>query len=339
MQSYSEVDSSAIKIVEGLSKNRKFTAETFLNFLRPSNDIWWKGQPTQSRCRWIFRGQSNSDWNLIPAGLRAIDSGSDNWKERARARLYAKIRNLSLGFSSPVGGQINSDSNADREASNFGGVIDESISQFCDLAKQLSFVADSETSSPISQGIIIQSPDGNSFTYCEDYNLIGLAQHHGIQTHLLDWSDNSIFATHFACMEGRVDDQKNIAVWALDEFAFVNNSVPLFRSDLTSISVSKELSIHRSSPINNQYLAAQKGVFSYYGKSKSIRKFYKLNQRWPGIDELLDKAIVDRPVLMKVILQSKHVPKLRELIDREQITKAHLMPTLDNVVETVTSRW
>lgn len=333
---------SAVRVINGPVKTEKFTAESFLDFLRPSNDRWWhKLSSEEIMPRWIFRGQSNANWGLIPAALRPINSKAENWRERARARLYQRL--AALGPTEPAANRYSDNFNLElyNEYIRYSAMIDEAVYRFTNLARTLSFMGRVNVHSPIETGNLILGPEGDQFSSIgtDGYDAIGLAQHHGIQTHFLDWSDYALFAVHFACLEGVVESQFDIAVWALNENVFQNLRAPKNFSDYTSLTVSDVLKVFRSTPQTNQYLAAQKGAFTYYSKSSQVTEFYNNNSRWPGINELLENREVDHPVLLKIVLQKKHVKRLRELIDREQITKAHLMPTLDNVAETVIARF
>jgi hypothetical protein len=51
----------------------------------------------------------------------------------------------------------------------------------------------------------------------EYYDLIALAQHHGLSARLLDWSRRSYVAAYFAASDAlSMDDAGELALWALD---------------------------------------------------------------------------------------------------------------------------
>ena len=63
------------------------------------------------------------------------------------------------------------------------------------------------------------------------------------------------------------------------------------------------------------------------------RKFCAIGT-WPNIEDELDPE-----ELQKLVLGREHIEELKRLLWIERRTRAHLMPTLDNVTATLNELW
>jgi hypothetical protein len=154
----------------------------------------------------------------------------------------------------------------------------------------------------------------------EYYELMALAQHHGLPTRLLDWSHKSYVAAYFAASEALSNKvAERLAVWAL------NTQYTLPR--LT------KMEIIRVPGSNNANVAAQAGVFTL------LRQEYTRGKPFDGPECLCDYAVSSGSnSLMKITLPLAEAPKIIDLCERHGITAAILFPdfygaaraTLDN---------
>jgi len=100
-------------------------------------------------------------------------------------------------------------------------------------------------------------------------------------------------------------------------------------------------------PSRNQYLKAQKGIFV---EIDNAELFYIIHNRWPSMEDYLDPQFVEfpegisddeypKPVLIKHVLAQSKFEELSIILEREGISQAGLMPTLDNVANDVIVKW
>lgn len=162
-------------------------------------------------------------------------------------------------------------------------------------------------------------------------DLMALAQHHGIPTRLLDWSMNPMTAAFFAASPTfRPETSKSVCVWALNR-----NDVQ--RSNEEGNPQRKlRVVIHEPARGNNRYLHAQGGIFT---EVTAVQEFFFQNDRWPSLEDVFSGEAATQSRLIGHSLNSNEVPRLLQLLDREGMNLAALMPSLDKVAETVIARW
>jgi len=154
---------------------------------------------------------------------------------------------------------------------------------------------------------------------------MALAKHHQIPSRLLDWTTDPLIAAYFSAANTK---DNNICVWALNK-RYLNESPKqgqiLFYEQLSKTGL--------------EYLHIQKGLFT---DMKGVEEYYYKYGEWPTLNQYLEKTCTENDYfrnqenyLIKIELTASEVTKLLVRLDRMGINKYSLMPTYDNVGESV----
>lgn len=303
-----------------------FTAETFLRTLSRSNSIWWSG--TDKSLQWIFRGHRDSSWKLLPVAHRPKGHGNKLW------RLIDVLRKLPL---IPI-----TLTDFDLQEFNVHSLTQanaifawcsaelEALHQFCELANTLGLPVQIPTySSPLKIGQLHTTVVSHRLPS----DMLALAQHHGIPTRLLDWTDDPIIATFHAANSTTTSFAPNeLAVWALSkqnlpQYTFDNGKRKHTYDPITFVNPARHM---------NPFLMAQRGVLTdvYFAN-----RYYLEYGQWPDLETVFANAKAASPSLRKFVLKSSHIPELKILLRREGYSTARIMPSLDNVASEVIGSW
>ena len=171
-----------------------------------------------------------------------------------------------------------------------------------------------------------------------------IAQHSGVPTRLLDWSNNIMCALYFACNDAvrklqsvPLDKAKEIyfsdeklVIWALNA-----SVIQRVHYDKIGQDDCGKIKLFVPSANINQNINAQKGIFMY----RQIQKGGLLNEpidRTPYDDLMLDQFKSEKePFLFKYTIQMSLLAKLYKYLDKCGINTASMYPGYDGIVKKI----
>ncbi len=280
------------------------TAEGFLARLRINS----RESPIEgaSPYQWIFRGQANSSWSLLPSAIRP----GTRLGFRTDRKSY-----VSKGCGANIE-QANGEYFAIQQFAELADRVGLSVPGLGGLAQYQPFAFDD---------VIVGAQIGTAeWPPAELLELLAIAQHHGVPTRLLDFTFNPLAALFFACADAAPSEgsdetktPESLAVWALN-LNWIWRQPYQFRV----------VEVQRSS---NRFLNAQKGLFVLDKRVASYGDDVPSPCLETRIRGLLEKGCT-RPVLVRFTLPRTEVVEALRLLALENVDRAHLMPSLDNVV-------
>lgn len=324
------------------------SAAEFMHLLRKSHDIWH--QDSFQRTNWVFRGQRNAKWPLIPSiwrpdnafvplidkisgKMRGVKDDAQPRQDRASAWVYVEnlllhqFRQKAWLDAYPVHQPFDSGA---------WYSLDELKTSFLII----NLFSDNLERKPGLVGV------ENTFMDPSADPDIALAQHHKIPTRMLDWTEDPLIACFFATdgydLEKAEDDTVIYALNLKRISPFWNGGSPTHSFEPLFPTVFPDRS-------NNPYIRAQKGLLTSIHWRFALDYFAEHGQ-WPSFEKAVVTAIEkignffdltkddccfdqSNRILKKLILKSHAVAALKEILKREGVTKYSIMPSLDNLSE------
>lgn len=267
------------------------TAQEFMAFLSPF-DARWGNRPG----RFIFRGQPDASYQLTPSICRR---GEGSFADGSSVKTSADTISRQVDFEVNVLWEF-------LKGCDRSGLIVPGYSE--DIMRLLS-----------TERYLFQSAF-NVWPRKEMHQIMAVAQHYGVPTRLLDWTERSFVACYFAgSMASYVVDShppQKIAVWALD----------------TKRSESWEtVKIIRTPGGTSRNQAAQSGLFTTHLIKEFAHELYQ-----PEALEEVPEIYEDYPqALLKITLPVFEVPALLDSCKMLGVEASTLFPGHEGVARGV----
>ncbi|UXM95382.1 FRG domain-containing protein [Bartonella sp. HY329] len=332
----------------------------FLEIMRKSNDLWHNSKNPH----WVFRGQSNANWSLIPSVWRNSDDqpyfktllkqieylkkqyekfqSLKGRKKLSEAQLLSLNQMEACAWVHMEFALLNEFKrrawlNAYPVHPNFEDVT--FFSRYHEYHHPFNIFS-REISDGGMQKYVLAKVDPSS-----DKD-IALAQHYNIPTRMLDWTENPLIASYFASYND-TSCQNDIVIFALDLMSLSH----LFKDnwDLRPKKTMIPLLIYATfaNRRENIYIRAQEGLLTSINWHFA-QNYYASEGRWPSYEDAIIAGLNVFPlpcnyeikkfnqkhgILRKFILPQEHVTEFKRLLKREDITKEKIFPSLDNIAE------
>jgi FRG domain len=329
----------SIEVTTQDADGNELTAETFLSLFTKSNDTWWNGQTHAEQSHWIFRGHSNANWNAVPRVFRDQKFGIEELVEYFRKHLDEQIKKATHLSGNQMEYALRTHSYTQAfydfmSASKKIGLLSQvelfhgfpAEKRNAGLNNDLDFICFTGEPNPETAGVR-ELREG-----------FELAQHFGLPTHLLDWTSNPLVAVHFATSGfSKVADIRDISVYALQIPGSSINTAQEFEG--RRVDKPLRFIVYPASFGGNPYAQKQSSYFTVFDKINAKEYWCQYGQ-YPDVEGFcsLDQP-TGLPLLRKYILRKEHVAKLRNYLDRMDVTGYSLLPSFTSVVDSISRTW
>ncbi len=148
-----------------------------------------------------------------------------------------------------------------------------------------------------------------------DWDWLIHAQHHGLETRLLDWTENPLVALYFALLNSKFEDRSEGVVWLLK----IKSDEAVVSRKGSNPFVQKNTVVFRPNFVSRR-LEAQSGWFS-------LHRYLEIRDHFVPLER--NKDFKDR--LVKITVPRRHASSILEDLSLCGINAATLFPDLDGI--------
>lgn len=269
------------------------TARELLEYVSPLSSTWDEG-------RYIFRGQPNADYKLIPSVCR---TGEGSFAYGSPKRMFSTSSADQIGFELEILRKFLD--GCDRSGLPVPGYSEQ-------IKRKLS-----EHPFFFPESFLPWPPE-------QLFEIMAVAQHYDVPTRLLDWTERSYVACYFAASSANFELESTtnlpmMAIWALDT---------TFHDRWETVR------IIRTPGGTSKNQAAQSGLFTTHNvKEYGVFDEYQ-SEALDDVEEIYSKTGSIRP-LIKMTLPVTEGPELLHLLSKLGVDGSTLFPGYHGVAKTV----